>query len=111
MPLETTQLQSITEPAKVLGQANYWKILGFSYTESNPNSTDAPSLMIHCYAGTKTLNADGVTHRYATVRSWEVSVVGADLQAIAATVVSGALYDAIKNVLYAYLQRKGEFPA
>lgn len=110
MPIETTQPQTIMEPSRTLGQANYWKVLGFQYTEPNPNSTDAPSLMIHCYAGAKTLNADGVTYRYVTVRSWQVSVTGSDLQALAATVVSGALSDMIKAQLYAYLQRKGEFP-
>lgn len=110
MPLTTAQPQTITEPAKILGSANYWQVLGFQYVEGNPNSKDAASLMIHCYAANKTLDADGVTYRYATVRSWEVSVGGADLQALASTVVNGALYATIKQALYSYLQLKGQFP-
>lgn len=111
MPIETAQPQTITQPAQTLGQANYFKVLGFSYVESAPNSADTPSLMVHCYAANKVLNADGVTYRYVTVRSWQVSVTGADLQALAATVVSGTLYDVIKAQLYVYLQSKGIFPA
>lgn len=110
MPVETVQPQPISEQAKVLGDANYFKVLGFSYVESNPNSADTPSLTIQCYAGNKVLNEDGVTYHYETVRVWQVNVDEADLQVLASTVVSGTLYTTIRDALYAYLQGKGIFP-
>lgn len=118
MPVEIAQLQAITEPAKVLGGANFFKVMGFSYLEPLGG---APVLRIECWAAKKTPGSPGdpnasppvpaTPDTYETVRAWTEVVTGADLTALAAVVVSGTLYATIKDALYAYLQGKGIFPA